>query len=66
MNLYTTNFSFDFHSSNPVDSNDSDKGPKNYAVLSVACIDRNIPNMFELLQELLTSKYITIFEFKFG
>ena len=58
MNLYTTNFSFDFISSNPVDSNESLNGPKNYAVLSIACIDRNIEHMFELLQELLTSNLI--------
>ncbi|KAL4435266.1 hypothetical protein ABPG74_017358 [Tetrahymena malaccensis] len=55
MSLYTTNFSFDFQSSNRINNNDDPNGPFNYALLNVACIDRNIEHMFELLQELLTT-----------
>lgn len=42
MSLYTTNFSFDFVSSNSIDNNEDPNGPKNYGLLNVACIDRNI------------------------
>ncbi|EGR33914.1 peptidase M16 inactive domain protein [Ichthyophthirius multifiliis] len=56
LSLYSTNLSFNYESSNPYNFDETNNNkPLNYGLLSIACIDKNIDQMCELLQELLTA-----------